>query len=174
MTSLWRHFLSHGFQICIFCGTYQKLSACKACKLSGSSFTEGLQKHNDDVIMTSLHIFGIQKLSSYQVSNSSVILIKFYGDCYKTTQKPLWRHYDVTSQYLVLKIVRFVELNRSYQPAKFHWPRLSGSNFSRAGGKPPQTCNTLSKSPVLIGLKILQAKFWRFWVLISAWCPGTL
>ena len=24
------------------------------CRLSGSSFTEGLQKHNDDVIMTSL------------------------------------------------------------------------------------------------------------------------
>ena len=30
------------------------------CKLSGSRFTEELQKYNDDVIMTSLHIFGIR------------------------------------------------------------------------------------------------------------------
>ena len=29
------------------------------CRLYGSSFTEGLQKHNDDVIMTSFHIFEI-------------------------------------------------------------------------------------------------------------------
>ena len=27
-TSLLCHFLSHGFQICIFCGIYQRLSAC--------------------------------------------------------------------------------------------------------------------------------------------------
>ena len=30
-----------------------------------------------------------------------------------------------------------MELNRSYQPAKFHWPRFSGSNFTRCGGKHP-------------------------------------
>ena len=29
----------------------------QCCRLSGSSFTEGLQKQNDDVIMTSFHIF---------------------------------------------------------------------------------------------------------------------
>ena len=29
-------------------------------RLSGSRFLEGLQKHNDDVIMTSFHTFGIQ------------------------------------------------------------------------------------------------------------------
>ena len=29
-------------------------------RLSGSSFTEGLQKHNDDIIMTSVHDFGIR------------------------------------------------------------------------------------------------------------------
>ena len=34
------------------------------CKLSGSSFTEGLQKHNHDVIMTSFHNFGIQKFNT--------------------------------------------------------------------------------------------------------------
>ena len=34
----------------------------QCCKLSGSSFTEELQKYNDDVIMTSLHIFGIRSL----------------------------------------------------------------------------------------------------------------
>ena len=63
---------------------------------------------------------------------------------------PLWRHYDVTSQYLVFKIAHFVELSRSYQPAKFHLPRLSVSNFMRAGGKHPPQTYTLSKSPVLI------------------------
>ena len=31
----------------------------QCCGLSGSSFTEGLQKQNDDVIMTSFHDFGI-------------------------------------------------------------------------------------------------------------------
>ena len=30
------------------------------CGLSGSNFTEGLQKHNDDVIMRSFHIFGFE------------------------------------------------------------------------------------------------------------------
>ena len=35
-------------------------------------------------------------------------------------------NYDVTSQYLAFKIAHFIELNRGYQPAKFHWPRLSG------------------------------------------------
>ena len=33
------------------------------CRLSGSGFTEELQKHNDDVIMTSFHNFGIQNLN---------------------------------------------------------------------------------------------------------------
>ena len=46
---------------------------------------------------------------------------------------------------MVFKIAHFVELNRSYQPAKFHWPNLSGSNFTRGGGK--------SKSPVLTALR---------------------
>ena len=29
---------------------------CQYCRLSGSRLTEGLQKHNDDVIMASFHI----------------------------------------------------------------------------------------------------------------------
>ena len=32
----------------------------QCCRLSESSFTEGLQKHNDDVIMSSLQNFGIR------------------------------------------------------------------------------------------------------------------
>ena len=53
---------------------------------------------------------------------------------------PKNNYFDVTSQYLVFKILHFVELNRSYQPGEFHWPRLPGSNFTRFGGKhPPQT-----------------------------------
>ena len=31
-------------------------------------------------------------------------------------------------------MAHFVELNRSYYPAKFHWHRLSGSNFTGGGG----------------------------------------
>ena len=33
---------------------------CQCCRLCGSSFIEGLQKHTDDVIMMLFHIFGIQ------------------------------------------------------------------------------------------------------------------
>ena len=32
----------------------------QCCKFSGSSFTGELQKYNDDVIMTSLHILGFE------------------------------------------------------------------------------------------------------------------
>ena len=32
------------------------------CRLSGSSVTKGLGKHNDDVIMTSFHIVGIRNM----------------------------------------------------------------------------------------------------------------
>ena len=54
----------------------------QCCKLSGTNFYRGITKHNDDIIMMSLHIleFGISifcetayMLSSCQVSNSSVI-----------------------------------------------------------------------------------------------------
>ena len=61
------------------------------------------------------------------------------------------------SQYFAFKITHLVELNKMYQPAKFHWSRLSGSNFMRAVVEntppPPAQTYTLSKSPVLIGLK---------------------
>ena len=32
---------------------------------------------------------------------------------------------------LIFKIAHFIERNRSYQPARFHWPMFSGSNFTR-------------------------------------------
>ena len=62
---------------------------------------------------------------------SLVIWIKFYRGWYKTPKN----YHDVTSKYLVFKIAHFVEINRSYQPANLHWPRLTGSNFTRGGGK---------------------------------------
>ena len=37
----------------------------QCCGLSRSSFTEGLQKHNDDVIMTSFHNFGIRSFHDF-------------------------------------------------------------------------------------------------------------
>ena len=55
----------------------------QCCGLSGTRFTEGLQRHNDDVIITSFHDFGIRnfhifcetgyKLATCQVPNQSVI-----------------------------------------------------------------------------------------------------
>ena len=54
----------------------------QCCRLPESSFIEGLQKHNDDVIMTSFHILEFEisifwetayKLSTCQASNPSVI-----------------------------------------------------------------------------------------------------
>ena len=53
-------FLSHGFKFAYFEEFTKGYQPAKfqCCRLSGSSFTEGLQKHNDDVIMTSFHIFG--------------------------------------------------------------------------------------------------------------------
>ena len=47
------------------------------CGLSGSNCTEGLQKHNDDVIMTSFHNFRIQfyfakLVISYQRTNFEI------------------------------------------------------------------------------------------------------
>ena len=68
----------------------------QCCRLSGASFKEGLQKDNDDVIMTSLYIFGIRIF-----------------------------HY-------------FVQLNISYQPAKFQIPQLSESNFTEVFKRHPK------------------------------------
>ena len=59
----------------------------------------------------------------------------------------------MNSQFLALKITHFVELNRRYQPAKFDLSGLSGTNFTGADGKHPPPPQTLSKGPVLIGLK---------------------
>ena len=58
MTSLRRHFLSHGFEIDIFCGITVDYQPAKlqCCRLFASSFTERLEKRNLDVIMTSFHI----------------------------------------------------------------------------------------------------------------------
>ena len=56
-----------------------KAAKFQFCRLSGSSFTEGSQKHNDDVMMTSFHTLGFKisifcktgyKLSTYKVIKS--------------------------------------------------------------------------------------------------------
>ena len=94
---------------------------CQGFRLSGFR----LQKHNDDVIMAS---YFETLVISYQSANFQIPQLSesnFTEVFYKTPQKPLWRHCDVTSQYLSFKIAHFVELNRRYQPAIFHWPRLS-------------------------------------------------
>ena len=62
--------------------------------------------------------------------------------------------YDITSQYLVFKIAHFIELYRSYQPANFiGLGCLDQILRGLVENTPPQTY-TLSKSPVLIGLKV--------------------
>ena len=56
-----------------------QLEMFQCCRLSSSSFTEGLQKHNDEVIMTLFRILGFEisifcetdcNLSIFQVSKS--------------------------------------------------------------------------------------------------------
>ena len=50
-----------------------------------------------------------------------------------------------------VKIAYFVELNISYQPAKFHWPRLSESNFTKGGwGHPFRLTRSKKPSPCTI------------------------
>ena len=100
-----------------------QLEKFQCCRLSGSSFTEVSQEHIDDVIMSSFHIVGFEisifcemdyKLSTCQVSNPSVISIKFYKVSIRNPKKHLGCHHDVASKYLASKIAHFVELNRSY------------------------------------------------------------
>ena len=57
------------------------------------------------------------KLSTCQVSDSSVIWIKFYWGFIRHPKIPWWRQYGVTSQYLLFKIAHFVEINRRCQSA---------------------------------------------------------
>ena len=53
---------------------------------------------------------------------------------------------------MAFKIAHFVERNRSYQSAKFHWLRISGSNFMRKGvGKRSPPDLQALKIPVLTG-----------------------
>ena len=57
-----KSFLSHGFQICIFCGILNCLSACKVPMLQvvfGKFYRQIKKKHNYDVIMTSFSVVGI-------------------------------------------------------------------------------------------------------------------
>ena len=43
-------------------------------------------------------------------------------------------------------MAHFVELNTSYQPAKFHWPRLSGSILREVvENKPPPDLHSLKR-----------------------------
>ena len=70
--------------------------------------------------------------AKFQISQASESNFTEVGIRHPKT--PLSRHYDVTLSYLVFNIVHFVEYNTSYQPTKFHWLRLSGSNFTRGGG----------------------------------------
>ena len=79
----------------------------QCCKLSGSSFTEELQKYNYDVIIMSLHIFGIRNfhnfvnlLISYQSAKFQVLQLSESNFTEVSIRHPktrLWRHYDVNS-----------------------------------------------------------------------------
>ena len=99
--------------------------AFHCCRLSGSSFTEGLQKHNDDVILyfrDSKFPYFVKLVISYQPAKFQILLLsqsKFTEVFIGHSKVPLWRHYDVTSQYLHFKISHFVKRNQRYQLAKF-------------------------------------------------------
>ena len=163
MTSLWRHFLSNGFQICIFCETSKQKQSTSACNVDCLGHV--LQRDYKTQWWRLYDVFSFlgfevsifcetnYKLLSCQVSNPSVIWIKFYrGVGIRHTKEGLWRYYDFPSEYLVFKIAQLVKLNRSYQLAKFHWSGLSGANCTRAGGKHPSPDLHVLKSAALIGL----------------------
>ena len=91
MTSLWCHFLSHGFQICIFCGTLDRLSACKISTLQ-IVFRKFHRQIKKNTMLTSswrnFMLLGFEnlkfckseyRLSLLQVSNLLVVWIEFYG-----------------------------------------------------------------------------------------------
>ena len=64
------------------------------------------------------------------------------------------------------KIAHFGELKRSYEPAKFHWPRLLGSNFTRAGGNPPPNVQALKKpSPYRVNNTFAEISAYRHFLL---------
>ena len=75
-----------------------QLTKLECCRLSGSCFTEGLEKHNDEVVMTWLHIAGIRNFHIFmkldrllidQVTNLLIVWIKFYGGWYKTPKNTI-------------------------------------------------------------------------------------
>ena len=45
--------------------------------------------------------------------------------------------YDAISYHSVSKIAYFIEHDIGYQPFKFQYSRMSGSNFMEGGGIPP-------------------------------------
>ena len=91
------------------------------CRLSGSRFTEGLQKHNDDVMMTSFHTLGFQisifcktgyKLLNCKVSNPHLFESNFTE---VFIRQPKY-HYDVimTSFHNIWLSKLHILHNRSY------------------------------------------------------------
>ena len=72
----------------------------QCCKLSGSNFTEGLQKHHDDVIMTSLHILGfkisifVKLIISYQAAKFQIPQLSESNFTEVAIRHPK-NHYDV-------------------------------------------------------------------------------
>ena len=89
------------------------------CTLSWSSFTEGSQKHNDDVMMTSFHFWDskfpyfVKLVISYQPAKFQIPKL-FESNFIEVFIRHPKTHYDIISQYLAFKIANFVELNRSY------------------------------------------------------------
>ena len=85
---------------------YQRVKF-QSCRLCGSSFTEELEKHDDDVASSrhfilldyEICIFDEYRLSTCQVSSLSVVCIKFYGGWYKTPINAImtssWRHFFI-------------------------------------------------------------------------------
>ena len=60
---------------------------------------------------------------------------------------------------LAFKIPHFVELNKSYYPAEFHWPKLSGSNSTRGWKTPHSDLHAFKKpSPYRASIAVMVIK----------------
>ena len=82
-------------------------------RLSGSRFTEELQKHNDDVISyfwDSKFLYFMQVAIIYQPAKFQIPRLSESNFTEVGIRHPK-NYYDATSQYLVFKIAHLAELN---------------------------------------------------------------
>ena len=153
--SLWCHFLSHDFQICIFvelCVNYQ-LAKFQFCRLSLASFIDRFRKtqwwRHHDVISCcwDLEISNFLKLCiDYHLSKFQISWLS--GSNFLEVSV----RYQISPLFLVMTSFIITKLSNLQISCKFQLSRMSGSNLTEGGGKHPPSAAPGGKSLVLLGL----------------------